>query len=141
MRLRALALFGVLILLLLPAVALAQSAGDEQYSDPFGDKSPSSGSAPSPAPTAQVPNTPPTPDSGSQLASDPSTASTSTGDSSSSGSLPRTGFRAWLLGLTGGRLPLAGPLLRIAAQPLRVRAGALSPPVLGRDIRVTRTRR
>src|SRR4051812_50121983 len=129
MRLRALALFGVLILLLLPAVALAQSAGDEQYSDPFGDKTPSSGSSPSPSPTAQAPNSSPTTDSGSQLASDPSsTGSSSASNSSSSGSLPNTGFNAWPLALMGAALLLAGALLRVAARPLPARAGAISPP-------------
>src|SRR3954462_6067991 len=113
MRLRALALFGVLILLLLPAVALAQSAGDEQYSDPFGDKAPSSGSSPSPAPTAQAPNPTPTTDSGSQLPSDPSAGSSASNNSSSSnGSLPNTGLRAWMLAVMGGLMLLAGVFLR-----------------------------
>jgi hypothetical protein len=143
MRFRALALFAALILLLLPAVALAQSAGDEQYSDPFGDKAPSSGSSPSPAPTAQAPNPSPTTDSGSQLASDPPAGSSasSNSSSSSSGSLPNTGLRAWMLAVTGGLMLLAGACLRAVIRPLRVRVGSLSPPVLGRDIRLTRTRR
>src|SRR3954451_3234235 len=142
MRLRASALFGVLILLLLPAVALAQSAGDEQYSDPFGDKTPSSGSSPSPAPTAQAPNPSPTTDSGSQLASDPSAGTSASSNSSSSNSaLPNTGLRAWMLAVMGGLMLLAGAFLRAAIRPLRVRVGSLSPPVLGRDIRLTRSRR
>src|SRR3954447_18233041 len=109
MRLRALALFGVLILLLLPAVALAQSAGDEQYSDPFGDKTPSSGSSPSPAPTAHAPNPSPTTDSGSQPASHPSRGtSVSCNYSSSNSALPNTGLRAWMLAVMGGLMLLAG---------------------------------
>src|SRR3954453_1880523 len=132
MRFRALALFAALILLLLPAVALAQSAGDEQYSDPFGDKAPSSGSAPSPAPTAQAPNPSPTTDSGSQLASDPPAGSSASSNSSSasSGSLPNTGLRARRLALMGGLMLLAGACLRAVIRPLRVRVGSLSPPVL-----------
>src|SRR3954449_6660098 len=126
MRLRALALLGGLMLLLPPAAALAQSAGDEQYSDPFGDKAPSSGSTPQQSsPTAQAPNSSPTTDSGSQLASDPSSSSSSNaGDSSSSGSLPRTGFRAWLLAAMGGLMLLAGAFLRLVVRPLRVRVGS-----------------
>src|SRR3954454_5707060 len=144
MRFRALALFAALILLLVPAVALAQSAGDEQYSDPFGDKAPSSGSSPAPAPTAQAPNPSPTTDSGSQLASDPSagsSASSNSSSSSSSGSLPNTGLRAWMLAVMGGLMLLAGVFLRAVVRPLRVRAGSFSPPVLGRDIRLRRSRR
>src|SRR3954451_15394549 len=143
MRLRASALFGVLILLLLPAVALAQSAGDEQYSDPFGDKTPSSGSSPSPAPTAQAPNPSPTTDSGSQLASDPSAGSSASSNSSSSSnsSLPNTGLRAWMLAVMGGLMLLAGVFLRAVVRPLRVRAGSSPPPVLGPAIRLSRSRR
>lgn len=131
------------MLLLLPAAALAQSAGDEQYSDPFADQSPSSGKAPAPSPTAQAPSSSPTTDSGSQVASNPSSGSSPSAatDSSSSGSLPTTGLRAWMLAATGGLMLLAGAFLRFVARPLPVRDGSLSPPVLGRDIRLKRARR
>jgi hypothetical protein len=148
MRLRGLALFGGLILLLLPAAASAQSAGDKQYSDPFANQSPSSGNGNgngngSSSPTAQAPNNSQSTGSGSQAASDPSSNSTASGSSSSSasGSLPRTGLRAWVLAAMGALMLLAGALLRFVARPVRVRAGSLSPPVLGRDVRLRRTHR
>src|SRR5215218_709138 len=147
MRLRAWALLGGVILLLLPATALAQSAGDEQYSDPFADQSPSSGNSPSSSPGAQAPNSSQPTGSGSQAASQPSTGSSgSTGDtpsssSSATGQLPRTGLRAWLLAAIGAFMLLAGALLRFVARPLPGRSRSLSPPVFGRDVRLTRSRR
>jgi hypothetical protein len=146
MRLRALALLGGLTLLLFPATALAQSAGDKQYSDPFAGQSPS-GSSPSPSPTAQAPSSSQPSGSGSQTASQPSTGSSAgAGDSSSSssspsGQLPRTGLRAWLLAAIGALMLLAGALLRFVALPLLARGTSPSPPVLGRDVRLRRNRR
>jgi hypothetical protein len=136
MRLRALAFLGGLILLLLPAAALAQSAGDEQYSDPFADKSP----------TAKAPSSSPAPDSSQPAQSTGQLAQTSSpgsddNDSSSSGALPRTGTRAWTLALMGSLMLLGGALLRLGARPLRLRVGGITPPTLGRDIRLTRRRR
>lgn|SRR5215211_2498927 len=118
MRLRALALLGGLFLLL-PAAALGQSAGDEEYTDPLASppaqspsKPPSSSTPPaSSSPTQQAV----TPSSTSAAASASSQGSTaSAGNSSSSVSaLPSTGLRVWVLALTGGLMLLSGVLLRL----------------------------
>jgi hypothetical protein len=95
-------------MLALPAAALAQSAGDEQYADPFGQvKDPNSGqgqqsqapaqSAPTPAQTAAPANT-----ADQAVASQTADAPT----------LPRTGLPAWYLALYGAVLLLAGTALR-----------------------------
>ena len=98
-------------LLALPCSALAQSAGDEQYADPFGQvKDPNSGqgqqnqapdqSAPAPASPAQT-TTPTT-------AADQSVAS----QEIAGPTLPRTGLPAVLLAGTGALLLGAGTTLR-----------------------------
>lgn len=135
-----------MILLLLPGAALAQSAGDNQYSDPFAGKSPSSGSSPSSSPSPQAPSSSQSGGSGSQASSNPSTSSSgsagnSSASSSTSGSLPRTGLRAWLLVAIGALMLLAGALLRFFLRPLSARGAKHSPPVLGRDVRLPRSRR
>jgi hypothetical protein len=98
-------------LLALPSAALAQSAGDEQYADPFGQvKEPNGGngqqnqapaqSAPTPAAPAQT-ATPTT-------TADQAVASQETG----SATLPRTGLPAWYLAVYGAVLLLSGTALR-----------------------------
>jgi hypothetical protein len=93
-------------LLALPCAALAQSAGDEQYADPFGQvQDPNSGqgqqsqapaqSAPAPATATQT------------TGADQSVASQETGPT-----LPRTGLPAVLLAGTGALLFGAGTSLR-----------------------------
>jgi hypothetical protein len=143
MRLRALALTGGLFLVLLPAAALAQSAGDEQYSDPFGGdnapaakspSNPSSGSSPSS--DTQHAGTTSSSGDGTSSSQDPNSSS-----SSSSGELPRTGLRVWMLALMGGLMMLSGILLRLGLRPLTQRAGGGSPATLGRDIRLIRPAR
>lgn len=104
------ATLAALALLVAPAGALAQSAGDEQYADPFGDteqpsqdQGGSNGSrAPAADPTAQ------TPASGAAAAADPGTG----------GSLPRTGFPALLSALLGALLLGSGVSVRRRAQPV-----------------------
>jgi hypothetical protein len=96
--------------LALPSQALAQSAGDEQYADPFGQvEQPNGGQgqqgqapdqgAPAPAAPAQT-----TPASGA----DQSVASQET----AAPTLPRTGLPALLLAGTGALLLGAGTTLR-----------------------------
>ena len=96
--------------LALPSQALAQSAGDEQYADPFGQvEQPNGGQdqqgqapdqgAPEPAAPAQT-----TPSTGA----DQSVASQETG----APTLPRTGLPALLLAGTGALLLGAGTTLR-----------------------------
>ena len=93
--------------LALPSHALAQSAGDEQYADPFGQvEQPDGGqgqapdqSAPAPAAPAQ---TAPAPGADQSVASQETAAPT----------LPRTGLPAILLAGTGALLLGAGTTLR-----------------------------
>jgi hypothetical protein len=96
-------------LLALPSAALAQSAGDEQYADPFGQvEQPNKGQgqqaqtpaepAPAPAPAQATPATP----AGQSVASQETAAPT----------LPATGLPAGLLAGTGALLLVAGTTLR-----------------------------
>src|SRR3954464_1062138 len=92
---RSLAIAGM-VLALLPAAAAAQSAGDEQYSDPFAGQSPSSTPAPAPAPA---------PARGAQPApATPAPAAAAAGASNApaqAAELPRTGWDAGLPGVLG----------------------------------------
>jgi LPXTG-motif cell wall-anchored protein len=95
-----------------PAAALAQSAGDEQYTDPFGDVNPPTqddGTANgSPAPATD--QTVQAPASGS--------ASAAGADQGTGGSLPHTGFPALLSALLGALLLGSGISVRRRAQPV-----------------------
>jgi hypothetical protein len=97
-------------MLALPCSALAQSAGDEQYADPFGQvEEPNGGQGEqgqAPEQSAQAPATPAqttTPTTGT----DQAVASQETGPT-----LPRTGLPALLLAGTGALLLGAGTSLR-----------------------------
>jgi hypothetical protein len=147
MRSRVLALLGGLLLLLLPAAALAQSAGDEQYSDPLAGKSPSSQSPSNQSPSNQgsspsgsVPSGSPSFRDPGQLASGGSQGS-SAGDTGAGGPLPRTGLETWMFAVLGGLALLAGVLLRLGLRPLTTRAAGMPPPTLGRDVRLKRSPR
>ena len=117
MRRRLIATLAALALLVTPAGAIAQSAGDEQYSDPFGDvEQPSQdqgGSNGSPAPTGDPTAQAPASGSASAAGADPGTG----------GSLPHTGFPALLSALLGALLLGSGISVRRRAQP----AAALPP--------------
>ena len=105
-----------------PAAALAQSAGDEQYADPFSQdqgKKPSSGGnagtnssgddRADAGSQAAAPSTPSTD-------SDPATSSQTSGTAAPSGDeLPRTGYPAWLAALAGGVMLASGGVLRVCA--------------------------
>jgi LPXTG-motif cell wall-anchored protein len=102
------------VLALLPAEAAAQSAGDEQYSDPFGGKdqtqaqaTPAPAAPTAPAPAAQPAQAPTTPAPATQapVAAQPQ--------------LPRTGADAWLPALLGLALLSAGVALRARARRAR----------------------
>ena len=110
MRRRLIAALAVMALLAAPVGALAQSAGDDQYSDPFGDVSEPSqdegsqnGSS---APPADQVDTPAATES--QTAADPGSGST----------LPRTGFPAALSALLGALLLCAGVSMRRRGEPV-----------------------
>jgi hypothetical protein len=97
-----------MLLALLPASAFAQSAGDEQYADPFGDDQQQSQDAtPTPAPAqAQAPATPAAP--AAPAAAAPSAAAAP----AQAGQLPRTGWDAALPGTLGLIFLAAGVALR-----------------------------
>jgi cobalamin biosynthesis Mg chelatase CobN len=130
------------VLLLAPAAAFAQSAGDEQYSDPFAGNSPSTKTTPthstpshstptqsqSPSASASQGASSGSSQSGSQPASGSSTGTASSGSSTgtspgaSSSALPRTGYDAWPPALTGALMLLAGVVLRLGLARLPRRA-------------------
>jgi len=99
------------MLALLPAAASAQSAGDEQYEDPFGDEQPQSQATPAPtqAPAAEPAQseTAPAPAAPAQPAPAPAAAPAQ---------LPRTGGDARLPALLGLVLLSAGVALRAHAR-------------------------
>jgi len=96
-------------LVLLPAAAFAQSAGDEQYEDPFSDE---------PAPTQPAPAQTPAPSAPASSTSsqaapeqDEATAAPTTpapAGASGQPELPRTGADPLLAALAGGLLLTAG---------------------------------
>ena len=100
--------------LALPSAALAQSAGDDQYQDPFSGQSPSS-SQPKQAPSGGGGNSQVSP----QAQSSPSTATTAatpTQGAAQGETLPRTGFPAFLPLAYGLVLLLSGAALRRGAR-------------------------
>jgi hypothetical protein len=103
--------------LALPSAALAQSAGDQQYQDPFSGQSPSS-SQPKQAPSAGGGDSQVSP----QAQSSPSAAPSATTSQSQSAqaaqgeALPRTGFPAFLPLAYGLVLLLSGAALRRGAR-------------------------
>jgi LPXTG-motif cell wall-anchored protein len=112
-------------LLAAPAAALAQSAGDDQYADPFDQVDEPSqkdgGSNGSPAPTEN-----PTASAPADGAADSTQAAAETG--SGGGTLPRTGFPAALGALLGVLLLGAGAMVRRRAQPMVALPPWLTPP-------------
>ena len=98
------------MLALLPAAASAQSAGDEQYEDPFGDEQPQSQATPAPtqAPAAEPAQSQatPAPDAPALSADMPATQPP----------LARTGAYAWIPGLLGLVLLSVGVALRAHAR-------------------------
>ena len=111
----------MLLMLVLPSGALAQSAGDEQYSDPFGEvpadegqgksTAPETPAAPEPAPEPVAPET----DVGG-AGDASSTGSVSPTESASSTesaiALPRTGLPLAVLAGAGALLSAGGFVLR-----------------------------
>lgn len=109
-----------LVLAASPSSALAQSAGDDQYEDPFGDEAPQTATpepsgpqtaAPDPAP-APAPQAPATGASEPKAVPSPPSAP-SAPVAASAGELPRTGTGTGLLGAGGVALVLCGVALRL----------------------------
>lgn len=102
---RLVALFLAVSMLALPSAAAAQSAGDEQYADPFGQTEQPNDSQEQPAPEPQpapAPATPAAPATEQAVASQQAQAPT----------LPATGMPAHLLASMGALLLASGALLR-----------------------------
>lgn len=98
---RIVALLLAVSLLALPAVATAQNAGDEQYSDPFAEPDQPTGSQGEPAPEPDAAPAPAAPEEQaviSQQADGPT--------------LPATGLPAYLLASAGAMLLASGAALR-----------------------------
>jgi LPXTG-motif cell wall-anchored protein len=103
-------------LLLAPAAAVAQSAGDDQYADPFGDEeqqqaqSTPAPAAPAPAPAPAPPATAPAASAGAAQAPQAAAPGAAT--------LPRTGRDALAAALAGIALIAGGLALRAHAHRL-----------------------
>jgi hypothetical protein len=113
-KLRSLLTIGALAAsLALPTAALGQSAGDEQYTDPFGQEDPA---AQEPAPEqpaerpSEQPPSPVEPAPGGNGTAEP--ASTTEAAQEASPTLPRTGFHVLVLAAIGYALLLAGVAIR-----------------------------
>jgi LPXTG-motif cell wall-anchored protein len=107
--------------LALPAAAFGQSAGDEQYDDPFApEEQTGGGSQPAPEPEPEAPAAPSTP--AAEPAQAPAPSSDGGGGESGSGQLPYTGADSGLLALAGGTLVLSGLALRRRTRPRADRA-------------------
>jgi hypothetical protein len=120
------------LVLLAPAVALADSAGDQQYIDPLAGNTTPTASHPPPATPAPVASAPassaPAPASSAapaastavQTASDPappSSAATATTAAASQPTLPFTGLNVWMCAAVGAGMVGAGLALRRLARP------------------------
>jgi cytoskeletal protein RodZ len=98
--------------LALPATALAQGAGDEQYSDPFGTEQGQQQEAtpqPTPAPATPAPSTP----APAQSPQSPSAPAPAQAPAPSAAQLPITGPDAGLVALAGALLLGGGVGLRL----------------------------
>jgi LPXTG-motif cell wall-anchored protein len=99
-----------------PATAIAQNAGDEQYADPFGNSSQSSGGGGSSGSSGSSGTTGSSGTAGvagTQAQATPSaTAGGTASQSGSSGQLPRTGLDVGIVAALGAALLLGGLALR-----------------------------
>jgi hypothetical protein len=91
-------------LLALPTAAMAQSAGDEQYSDPFGQTDQPNGSQEDPAPEPDAAPAPATPAAPAEQAV--------TSQEAVAPTLPATGLPVFLLASAGAMLLASGAALR-----------------------------
>jgi LPXTG-motif cell wall-anchored protein len=107
---RRVALVALVLAGTMPSTALAQTAGDEQYQDPFGGEAESPPPA-QPAPAEPAPAAPaPVPD-----APGPATPATGTAmpAAAAPAQLPYTGADAGMVALAGGLLLAGGVTLRV----------------------------
>ena len=100
--LRAVAVALAALMLLAPSTAMAQSAGDEQYADPFGEVEEPSGSQGDPAPAQEAAPAEPVAPAEEALASQQAEAP----------ALPATGLPAGIVAGAGALMLSAGAALR-----------------------------
>jgi hypothetical protein len=114
-------LFVAAAFLAAPAAALAQSAGDEQYTDPFGGEEPAGQQqepAPAPEQPVEPPSSPAEPAPGGNGTAEaapapaPEAAPTAEATQEGSATLPRTGGPVVLVAAIGYALLLAGIAIR-----------------------------
>ncbi len=132
MRSRAACLLATAAVALTPATALAQGAGDDQYTDPFAGEAPAATATPEPAPAVTpepaaepAPTAPPDAPgvAEAEIVGEPEASAVpepgaTVAAQASAGQLPYTGADAGLVGAAGAVLLAGGVALR-----LRVRAG------------------
>lgn len=119
------------LLALVPAAAHAQSAGDEQYSDPLGGQT-ATGSSTTPATpkrqtTPAAPAATPAPSSSAAptttaaapATTAPTPAARAKATAAPTGQLPRTGLDSWAVAALGGALLLLGIGLRLRTADAR----------------------
>jgi hypothetical protein len=97
-------------MLILPSAALAQSAGDEQYADPFGQvEQPNNGQGQQTQAPAE-----PAPAPAQTTAPAPATDQAAASQETAAPTLPRTGpgLPSWYLAINGAVMLLAGTALR-----------------------------
>jgi LPXTG-motif cell wall-anchored protein len=113
-------LAALLVILALPAGALAQGAGDEQYQDPFGDEQSQQEPAPTATPApAQPPPAAPPPAAAAPTQAAPAPTPAAAPPASGGDQLPYTGADAGVLALAGAVLLGAGIALRRRADQQR----------------------
>lgn len=100
-------------ILAFPAGSVAQSAGDDQYADPFGPTQEQPTDDGEQSPDAQAPDqgVPALPDAPEQLAATPDDAAV-VAAAEEEDTLPRTGFDVWMLLVMGWWTLLGGLALR-----------------------------
>lgn len=116
-----------LLALAFPATAFAQSAGDNQYQDPFanqGSSSPSSNSGSTSSPSTSSSGTTPSSTgtagtTGSTSGDAAGSPSAQAGTSASSGQLPFTGYDDIFTGVAGAVLLLGGVTVRASVRDRR----------------------
>lgn len=110
------------LLLALPAAALAQGAGDEQYNDPFGDEQEQPEPTPTSTPVPAAPPPPPPAAAPAQVTPAPAAPGPAAPQ------LPRTGVDAGLVALAGALLLGGGLALRVRLrEPVDVRPTTAKP--------------
>ena len=106
------ALLAVAASLAVPAGALAQSAGDEQYTDPFGQEEPAAPQEPAPEQPAEPPPEAAAPAPGGDGSVEPAPVTEADAAQEAGPTLPRTGAPVILLAAAGYALLLAGIAIR-----------------------------